>query len=86
MQETILSFIFSYKGKKLNFQKVLECLINTGRAGVDILIIGAMATIAELPQIEFPVASNTAKFELNLSILFAKIIINLYSILMLGAN
>ena len=36
------------------------------------LIIGAMATIAELPQIEFPVASNTAKFELNLSILFAK--------------
>ena len=39
----ILSFIFSYKGKKLNFQKVLECLINTGRAGVDILIIGAMA-------------------------------------------
>ena len=41
----ILSFIFSYKGKKLNFKKVFECLVNTGRAGVDILIIGAMAGI-----------------------------------------
>ncbi len=41
----ILSFIFSYKGKKLNLYKVLECLINTGRAGVDIIIIGAMAGI-----------------------------------------
>ena len=41
----ILSFIFSYKGKKLNLNKVLACLINTGRAGVDIIIIGAMAGI-----------------------------------------
>ena len=40
------------------------------------LIIGAIAAIAELPQIEFPVANKSDKFELILNIFLAKNIIS----------
>jgi TRAP transporter 4TM/12TM fusion protein len=41
----VVSLVFGYKGKRLNFRDILHSLSGTGAVAVDIIIVGAMAGI-----------------------------------------